>query len=188
MSASNIPTLDTISKSMSESVSAGKYGKELKQFVAQLKATTVGKILPEIIQKDTTGTDIRLENKNGFLLLKFWSSENKNSIITNSMTKKLYNEYNNDTLKIISISLDNDKEKWIKSIKDNNIPWTQVSDLKSYNNDAVIKLAIRVIPENLLVDPNNIIVGRNISNDSITTIIDKYLNDKYDKVDENEDK
>jgi hypothetical protein len=71
LSSSHISVLDTINKSMSDEVRNGKYGKELNELVTQLKATSIGKQLPKIVQLDTAGTKVALENKRGFLLLKF---------------------------------------------------------------------------------------------------------------------
>jgi len=178
LSSSDITVLDTINKSMSEEVKHGKYGRELNTLVTQLKTTTVGNKLPEIVQTDTTGTEIKLENKKGFLLLRFWGSFDKNSRISMNISKTLYDKYNQDDLKIIGISLDSDKDAWINAIKEDSIPWIQVSDLKSYHNEAVTKLAIRVIPENVLVDENGIIVGRNISREEIGKLVDEFIKNK----------
>ena len=178
LSSSDIVVLDTINKSMTPEVRNGKYGKELNQLVTQLKATAIGNKLPEIIQQDTSGTNIKLENKKGYLLLRFWGSFDKNSRISMNLSKHLSEKYNSDDLKIIGISLDSNKEDWIAAVKEDSVPWLQVSDLKSYHNEAVTKLAIRVIPENVLVDENGIIVGRNVSRKDISKMLDKYIKNK----------
>lgn len=178
LSSSDITVLDTINKSMSDEVKLGKYGKELNELVTQLKVTTIGNKLPEIVQPDTTGTKHKLENKKGYLLLRFWGSFDRNSRISMNIAKVLREKYNSDDLKIIGISLDSDKEEWIKAVKEDAVPWLQVSDLKSYRNEAVTKLAIRVIPENVLVDENGIIVGRNISKADIGKLVDNFIKNK----------
>ena len=181
LSSSHTTVLDTINKSMSDEVRKGKYGKSLNELVTQIKATTVGNKLPSISQPDTTGTNVELENKKGYLLLKFWGSFDKNSRISNALSKNLADKYSADDLKIISISLDSNKKQWINAVKEDNLPWLQVSDLKSYNNEAVIKLAIRVIPENVLVDENGIIVGRNLMRNDISKILDTFVKNKTNK-------
>lgn len=178
LSSSDISVLDTINKSMSDEVKKGKYGKELNELVVQLKATTVGNKMPEIVQPDSTGTNIKLENKKGFLLLTFWGSFDQNSRISNTLAKTLREKYSDDDLKIISVSLDSNKEEWLNAVKEDNLPWQQVSDLKSYNNEAVKKLAIRVIPENVLIDEKGVIVGRNILRKDLLNLIDTYIENK----------
>ena len=178
LSSSDITVLDTINKSMSEEVKLGRYGKELNELVTQLKTTTVGNKLPEIVQPDTTGTDFKLENKSGYLLIKFWSSFDQNSRISNTLAKTLSDKYSTEDLKIISISLDSNKKEWINSVKEDNLPWLQLSDLKSYNNEAVRKLAIRVIPENILIDENGIIIGRNLLRDNINELVKTFVENR----------
>jgi hypothetical protein len=183
LSSSDITVLDTINKSMSAEVKLGKYGKELNELVTQLKITTIGNKLPEIVQPDTTGTKHKLENKKGYLLLRFWGSFDRNSRISKNISKILREKYSDDDLKIIGISLDSNKKDWVAAVKEDNVPWLQVSDLKSYNNEAVSKLAIRVIPENVLVDENGIIVGRNISKEDISKLIDTFIKNKKETED-----
>ena len=178
LSSSHITVLDTINNSMSDEIKKGLYGKGLNELVTQLKATTIGNKMPVITQPDTTGTSIKLENNKGFLLLTFWGSFDKNSIISGDLSKILNDKYSNEDLKIISISLDSRKKEWIDAVKESKLPWTQVSDLKSYNNDAVKKLAIRVIPETILVDEKGIIVGRNMPRNDMVKLIDYYVSNK----------
>jgi hypothetical protein len=178
LSSSDITVLDTINKSMSSEVKNSKYGKELNELVTQIKATTIGSKFPKIVQPDSTGTNFSLENKNGFLLVRFWASYDQNSRIGNSLSKKRYENYSDEDLKIISISLDTDKESWINALNEDKIPWLELSDLKGNKNEAVRKLAIRVIPENILIDKNGIIVGRNLMAADILKIVDEYLKNK----------
>jgi glutathionylspermidine synthase len=63
---------------------------------------------------------------------------------------------------VLGVSLDKAKEPWVKAIKDDGLVWTQVSDLKYWNNEAAAKYRIQAIPQNLLVDPAGKIVGRNL--------------------------
>ena len=178
LSSSDITVLDTINKSMSVEVKNGKYGKELNGLVTQLKATTIGNKFPEIVQPDTTGTNIKLENKKGYLLLTFWGSFDQNSRISRTISKIMNDKYSDDDLRIISISLDSKKEEWIKAVKEDSLPWEQVSDLKYYNNEAVKKLAIRIIPESILVDENGVIVGRNMPRNEMIKLIDTFVANK----------
>ena len=48
---------------------------------------------------------------------------------------KLYNEFHEQGLEIIGISLDDKKEAWIKAIEEENIPWFQGSKLDGFKPD-----------------------------------------------------
>ncbi|MEN8138617.1 MAG: TlpA disulfide reductase family protein [Bacteroidota bacterium] len=175
LSSSDITVLDTINNSMTPEIKNGKYGQELNELVTQIKATTVGNKFPEITQNDTTGTGIKLENKNGLMLVKFWTSSAENSRMSNSMAKNISEKYSEDQIKIISVSLDTNKDMWIEAVKEDKLPWLQVSDLKGYKNEAARKLAIRVIPESVLVDQNGIIIGRNMMQDEVIAKVDDFV-------------
>ena len=54
------------------------------------------------------------------------------------------------------------KDAWLKAIKEDNLTWTHVSDLRFWDN-AVAKLyKVTGIPQNFLVDPQGKIIGRNL--------------------------
>lgn len=163
---SDISVLDTIDKSMTEEVKSGKYGREFHKFVTQTKATSTGNKLPKIVMKDTSNLDVILENKKGFLLLNFWITYDEASRSYNKSLKKLHSKFDGDELKIISISLDSNKSDWINVVNKDSIPWLQLSDYDN-NNIATQTLAIKEVPENILLDKENNILGRNLTTDEI---------------------
>ena len=67
----------------------------------------------------------------------------------------------------MGVSLDNNKEKWLKAIKDDKLDWTQVSDLNYWQNAVALQYKIQSIPQNLLIDPNGIIIGKNLRGEEL---------------------
>ena len=65
-------------------------------------------------------------------------------------------------LQYLGVSLDRNKSSWIKAIQDDKLVWSQVSDLKYWNNDVARQYKIQQIPQNFLIDPNGKIVGKNL--------------------------
>ena len=47
------------------------------------------------------------------------------------------------------------------------MPWTQVSDLKGWKNEVSTYYGIQGIPSNYLVDPNGLIIARNLRGDAL---------------------
>ena len=73
-----------------------------------------------------------------------------------------YKKYHDKGFEIVGISFDKEKEPWVKAITDWEMPWIHLSDLKYWNNAAAEAYAIDAIPDNLLIDPNGIIVARGL--------------------------
>jgi len=73
-----------------------------------------------------------------------------------------YFKYKSLNFSILGISLDVDSQKWLQAIKEDKLPWTQVSDLKGGNNEAALLFGVQSIPMNFLIDPNGIIISKNL--------------------------
>ncbi len=55
-----------------------------------------------------------------------------------------------------------DKGKWIHAIKEDKLPWKQLSDLKGGENNVALLYGIESIPMNFLIDPTGIIIAKNL--------------------------
>lgn len=73
-----------------------------------------------------------------------------------------YNKFKNKNFTVLGVSLDRSKNDWLAAIAADGLSWTQVSDLKFWNNEVAQKYRIQSIPQNYLIDPNGKIVGKNL--------------------------
>jgi peroxiredoxin len=80
-----------------------------------------------------------------------------------------FNKYKEKGFHIVGVSLDqpNAKDKWIKAIHDDKLTWTQVSDLQFWKNAVAVQYGIQAIPQNLLIDPQGKIIGKNLRGDDL---------------------
>lgn len=69
-------------------------------------------------------------------------------------------EYKNDPIKFISVSLDTDEKRWKTAVLKNNLYWEQVSDLKGFNGllPTYCKI-VKGIPQYVLIDKNGLIIN-----------------------------
>lgn len=138
----------------------------------------VGSVPPNFKLIDAKGKSISLNSfANKWVLLDFWSSYCGPCRVNNSRLKELYNKYKYTNFTIISISADIDKAKWHQAIKDDNMEWNQISDLKGISQGILHDYRINALPTYFLISPDGKIAAHSIGGDIelIGKVIDKTL-------------
>jgi thiol-disulfide isomerase/thioredoxin len=149
--------------SLSPEVQKGYYAQYLQKMVDDAKIGAVGTEALDFTQNDTSGRAVTLSSFRGkYVLVDFWASWCGPCRMENPNVVNMYQKFKGKNFTVLGVSLDKSKEPWVKAIKDDGLAWTQVSDLKYWYNEAAAKYHIQSIPQNLLVDPNGKIVGRNL--------------------------
>ncbi len=136
---------------------------KLKTKVDNLAKTQVGAIAPEISMAGVDGENINLSSLRGkYVLIDFWASWCKPCRIENPNVVRMYNEYKDKDFEIFGVSLDEERNKWLQAIEEDNIEWVQVSDLRGWNNEAAQTFNVNSIPETVLLDPDGEIIARGL--------------------------
>lgn len=113
----------------------------------------LGSAAPEITQQTPDGGTYSLSQLRGkVVLIDFWASWCRPCRFENPNVKRLYDRFKNHGFEILGVSLDRDHESWVKAIKDDGLPWKQVSDLGFWNNAAAQEYGVSSIPYTVLVD------------------------------------
>ena len=68
---------------------------------------------------------------------------------------------------MLGVSLDDDKAAWLKAIKDDNLTWKHISDLKKWNSAAVGLYGFEEIPYNVLLDPQGKIIATELRGEAL---------------------
>ena len=152
------------------------YVKDLDGIIKQLENVQIGKVAPEFSLPDTAGVSVSLSDFKGkYVLLDFWASwcgpcrgENPNVV-------KMYEKFHPKGLEILSVSLDEDKDAWLKAIEDDKLTWNHVSDLKGWQNAAAQLYCVNGIPHLVVLDENNVIVAKDLRGEELQNKVAELL-------------
>lgn len=137
--------------------------KSFVTFVEKLKTTAIGQVAPEIALPDPDGQVVKLSSLRGkYVLVDFWAKWCGPCRQENPNVVRVYNKYKDEGFTVYGVSLDRSKEDWLKAINEDKLTWTHVSDLKFWQSEAAKIYSITAIPFSLLLDPNGVIIAKNL--------------------------
>lgn len=153
---------------MTPEVQAGFYGKFLADRIAESKIGRIGTAAMDFIQADTSGKPVALSSFKGqYVLVDFWASWCGPCRQENPNVVSAFERFKAKNFTVLGVSLDNNRDRWIKAIADDRLAWTQLSDLKYWKNEVALKYKIQSIPQNLLLDPNGVIIAKNLRGEQL---------------------
>jgi peroxiredoxin len=153
--------------------------KSFISFVDKMKTTAIGQPAPEIALPNPDGQVVKLSSMKGkYVLVDFWAKWCGPCRQENPNVVRAYNKYKDKGFTVFGVSLDRSKEDWVKAIQDDGLTWTHVSDLKFWQSEAAKTYGITGIPFSLLLDPNGVIIDKNLRGDALDNKLSEIFNKK----------
>ena len=148
--------------SSSKEIKESEIGKKMADQLKYFKLSMVGSLAPNITGIDNENNLISLVDftKTNYVLIDFWASWCAPCKEEIPFLKSLYDKYKNHGFEILSITVDEDLEKWKTAIiKEQTSEWKNYS-IKQNNSSAKTDYLVNGIPHKVLVDKEGKIIGK----------------------------
>jgi thiol-disulfide isomerase/thioredoxin len=150
--------------------------KPFYEYVDKMKRLSVGALAPEIKLNSPEGKEIALSSLRGkIVLIDFWASWCGPCRKENPNVRKIYAEYHDKGFDVYSVSLDDDKNAWMKAIATDQLVWNHVSELKKWQSAVVPLYDIKGIPMTVLLDKEGKIIAKNLRGEQLAAKVAELL-------------
>jgi peroxiredoxin len=152
-----------LTSALNDNIKKSNIGKDIEARMSKRFPKTQNFEAPNFTLPSIDGRQVSLSDYKGkWVLLDFWASWCAPCRAENPNVLKAYNIYHAKGLEILAVSLDNGKPAWEQAVKKDQLPWTQVSDLKGWDSAPAKLYNINGIPANFLINPKGIVVATNL--------------------------
>jgi peroxiredoxin len=140
------------------------YAQLINRIILDQRNNKIGDPAQGFTQTNLDGKPVSLKQFKGKnVILHFWSSWCTQCEPDLMPLKDLYNRYKAKGLVIIGVSVDTDRRQWQKAVKQNTLPWVQLSDLRGWGNEVAVLYKVETMPQNFLIDKEGRISAKNMS-------------------------
>ncbi len=158
--------------------------KQLKESVVELYPTAIGEKYIDLNLLDENGKEVKLSDyvKLGqYNMVEFWASWCGPCRGEIPHLRHVYDAYGKgaDGLNMISVSIDDKDKDWKKALKEENMVWTQLNDVKGWKGEVIAKYKVGGVPFCLILDGEGKIIAREVRGSELDIVLIDHLGDRY---------
>lgn len=155
--------IDQLIKGLSGVIKDTPYMIDLQNKLSEKTDLADNRYISNISCTDKNGKTVNWSSvKNKYVLLDFWASWNKESVIAQDSLAPVQKALKKEKFAIISLSLDLDRKEWLEASKRDTAQWKQVCDFKGWDNSIVKQQGIMKLPANILIGPDKRVIVQDI--------------------------
>lgn len=160
---------------MTDEMKNSYYGKELEKYFIK-RNMVLGEKYADITLNNTKGEPTSLsDNMGSVTLIEFWAEWCVPCRESNPELVKIYNKFQPKGFEVFGVSFDRGKKEWFQAIEEDQLPWTNVIDQSGQKGDVGLQYGINMLPWNVLLDKDGIIIGRNIEPQQLSAQLSNLL-------------
>jgi thiol-disulfide isomerase/thioredoxin len=175
----NTKSADTMYQLLEGKGKTSFYGVELTKLMNKLKAVEVGYLAPDFTLPDSTGnikhTLSKVYSQNKYVLIDFWASWCGPCKAEIPFLKTAYERFHNKGFEIVSVSLDDKKQAWLAALRQYQMPWIHVSDIKGFKSAVNELYHVPSIPKTLLLDKTGKIIATDLRGRALDLKLEELL-------------
>jgi peroxiredoxin len=138
-----------------------------------------GDFAPDFVSSGPDGRQLALSDlKGNYVLLSFWAGWSQPSREENRYLKKAWEIYGKRPFRILQVSLDSNKDLWLKTIDEDGLVWDHVSDLRRWETLLADLYRVEKIPANYLIDPEGRIIGKDLFGNELLDKLEQLFSNK----------
>ena len=160
--------------------------KQLKESLESMAPIALGEKYRDLELVDENGKTVHLSDyvKPGhYNMVEFWASWCGPCRGEIPHLRHVYDAYGKgkDAFNMISVSIDDKEKDWKQALKEENMKWTQLCDLKGWKGEVINKYKIQGVPFCLILDKEGRIIDHGVRGSELDVVLIKYLGDRYEE-------
>lgn len=148
----------------------------------ELESLQIDQQAPQFKTQTINGKSISLSDLNGeFVLLEFWGTWCGPCTPEIPYLKTLYEKYDDGTMTILGVALDENEEVVQEFTAENEMAWPQILQSKRWGGEIVESYNVSGVPRMYLVDPEGKIVAKDLRGEEMVSEVNRMIAEYFEK-------